>query len=39
MIKLVKYAIGSEKYHSLPYKKESVSNLRALVINEEVAIF
>jgi hypothetical protein len=29
----VKAAISSEKNHSLPYKKESTSNLRALVIN------
>ncbi|WP_157662451.1 hypothetical protein [Polaribacter sp. SA4-10] len=32
MIKLVKEAVGSKKEYSLPYKKDSVSNLRALLI-------
>lgn len=43
MIKLVKNTIDSKKYHSLPYKKDRVSYLRALaigvLINEAVAIF
>ena len=43
MIKLVKDTIDSKKYHSLPYKKDRVSYLRALaigvLINEAVAIF
>ena len=43
MIKLVKDVIDSKKYHSLQYKKDRVSYLRALaigvLINEAVAIF
>jgi len=43
MIKLVKDTIDSKKYHSLPYKKDRVSYLRALaigvLINEAVDIF
>ncbi len=43
MIKLVKDTIDSKKYHSLPYKKDRVSYLRALaigvLINEAVEIF
>ncbi|MBU3010462.1 deoxyguanosinetriphosphate triphosphohydrolase [Polaribacter vadi] len=43
MIKLVKDTIDSKKYHSLQYKKDRVSYLRALaigvLINEAVAIF
>lgn len=43
MIKLVKDTIDSKKYHSLQYKKDRVSYLRALaigvLINEAVEIF
>ena len=43
MIKLVKNTIDSQKYHSLKYKKDRISYLRALaigvLINEAVAIF
>jgi dGTPase len=43
MIKLVKNTIDSKKYHSLKYKKDRISYLRALaigvLINEAVAIF
>ncbi|MDY0780429.1 deoxyguanosinetriphosphate triphosphohydrolase [Tenacibaculum sp. IB213877] len=43
MIKLVKNTIDSKKYHSLQYKKDRVSYLRALaigvLINEAVDIF
>ena len=43
LIKLVKDTIDSKKYHSLPYKKDRVSYLRALaigvLINEAVDIF
>ncbi|MEE3999987.1 deoxyguanosinetriphosphate triphosphohydrolase [Tenacibaculum sp. FZY0031] len=43
MIKLVKYTIDSQKYHSLQHTKDRVSYLRALaigvLINEAVTIF
>ena len=43
MIKLVKNTIDSKKYHSLQYKKDRISYLRALaigvLINEAVEIF
>lgn len=43
MIKLVKDVIDSKKYHSLQYKKDRISYLRALaigvLINEAVTIF